>query len=153
MYQLGDLFWVRRRASSWVVWEPRCLWTADLVDVVVTFAVLFIGTSVGIMLIAPESSGELAKMSPDERVSAIYLQVAVSLSTIVLSTCLVLWRHGLRPRDLGWSLRAAGRDVWLGVLAFLVLAARVCAAVVAGDPVRVAPSAGGLTEEQVRSPL
>jgi membrane protease YdiL (CAAX protease family) len=121
------LFWVRRRASSWVVREPRRLWTADLVDVLVTFAVLFLGTSVGIMLIAPESSGELAKMSPDERVSAIYLQVAVSLSTIVLSTCLVLWRHGLRPRDLGWSLRGAGRDVWLGVLAFLVLAPPVYA--------------------------
>jgi membrane protease YdiL (CAAX protease family) len=110
-----------------IVREPRRIFSADLVDVIVTFVALFVGSSLAINLVAPEASGDLLKMSPVERVSAIHWQAAISLSTILFSSCLVLWRHGLRPRDVGWSLRAVGPDLVLGVLAFLVLAPPVYA--------------------------
>lgn len=115
------VYWGRRRIATWIVPEPRRVYSADLADVIVTFVILFFGSSVAIFRVAPEAAGNLLKMTPDERVASIHWQAAISLGTILLSTCLVLGRHGLRLSDVGWSLRAVGRDLALGVLAFLVL--------------------------------
>ena len=123
----AGVYWGRSWIAALIVREPRRIFSADLADVIVTFVALFVGSSLAITLVAPEASGDLLKMSPVERVAAIHWQAAISLGTILFSSCLVLWRHGLRPRDVGWSLRAVGPDLALGVLAFLVLAPPVYA--------------------------
>lgn len=117
----AGVFWRRRQIAAWIVPEPRRIFSADLADVIATFVILFVGSSLAIIRVAPDAAGDLIKMTPNERVASIHWQAAISLGTILLSTCLVLGRHGLRLRDVGWSLRAARRDLALGVLGFLVL--------------------------------
>jgi membrane protease YdiL (CAAX protease family) len=109
-----------------VAWEPRRPVPWGLTDFGIAFLLLIaFGLMAHLWLVPwpePGSASVVERFEPEQRATAVLLQMLATAAAASISVLLLTLRYGLTWRDLGGAPARVGSDLRLGCLAFFVLA-------------------------------
>jgi membrane protease YdiL (CAAX protease family) len=118
---IGTLFrYVPRKRVPW-----------GLIDLGLAMMVITLTSSIaGVLLIEfgiLEQGKDIASMTPEKSAIMMLASSVAMLVGVVLSLGLICLKNRPRLSDLGWSIQNISRDVWVGLVAFLLISAPVYA--------------------------
>lgn len=118
---IGTLFrYVPRKQVPW-----------GLIDLGLAMLVITLTSSIaGVFLIeigVVEQGKDVASMTPRKSAIMMLASSVAMLAGVVLSLGLICLKNRPRASDLGWSIQYISRDVWVGIVAFLLISAPVYA--------------------------
>jgi membrane protease YdiL (CAAX protease family) len=110
---------------------PRNRVPFGLIDLGLAMMVITLTSSIaGVLLIefgVLEQGKDIASMTPEKSAIMMLASSVAMLVGVVLSLGLICLKNRPRLSDLGWSIQNISRDVWVGLVAFLLISAPVYA--------------------------